>query len=206
MGRGPIGPLKKDTGRPLGRIALFIIIRGLLGWRRPLSITWGGLLMANVPIGWCMSTASLMTIWRKLELRRWDHGGLCLGFVFLFVLFWYLINCLSLSFFFLVFLQLVEIDWLLVVLGKDAFVLCRIFQKSGSGPKNGEQYGAPFIEEEWEDDEVVDAALVPGHDVVADELVVSDDAYFETNDLDQVWFYLIMIFRIDFVYNGISSF
>lgn len=84
------------------------------------------------------------------------------------------------------FLQLVEIDWLLVVLGKDTFVLCRIFQKSGSGPKNGEQYGAPFIEEEWEDDEVVDAALVPGHDVVADELVVSDDAYFETNDLDQV--------------------
>ncbi|ESR49776.1 NAC domain-containing protein 78 [Citrus sinensis] len=68
---------------------------------------------------------------------------------------------------------------------QDAFVLCRIFQKSGSGPKNGEQYGAPFIEEEWEDDEVVDAALVPGHDVVADELVVSDDAYFETNDLDQ---------------------
>ncbi|KDO47585.1 hypothetical protein CISIN_1g007598mg [Citrus sinensis] len=68
---------------------------------------------------------------------------------------------------------------------QDTFVLCRIFQKSGSGPKNGEQYGAPFIEEEWEDDEAVDAALVPGHDVVADELVVSDDAYFETNDLDQ---------------------
>lgn len=34
---------------------------------------------------------------------------------------------------------------------KDTFVLCRIFQKSGSGPKNGEQYGAPFIEEEWDD-------------------------------------------------------
>lgn len=68
---------------------------------------------------------------------------------------------------------------------QDAFVLCRIFQKSGSGPKNGEQYGAPFIEEEWEDDEAIEAALVPGHDVVADELVVSDDAYFETNDLDQ---------------------
>lgn len=30
-------------------------------------------------------------------------------------------------------------------------MLCRIFQKSGSGPKNGEQYGAPFIEEEWAD-------------------------------------------------------
>ncbi|XP_077253192.1 NAC domain-containing protein 78-like isoform X2 [Tasmannia lanceolata] len=42
---------------------------------------------------------------------------------------------------------------------QDAFVLCRIFQKSGSGPKNGEQYGAPFVEEEW-DDEV----LVPKQD------------------------------------------
>ncbi|KAK9158660.1 hypothetical protein Scep_005234 [Stephania cephalantha] len=35
---------------------------------------------------------------------------------------------------------------------QDGVVLCRVFQKSGSGPKNGEQYGAPFVEEEWEDD------------------------------------------------------
>ncbi|KAK9168575.1 hypothetical protein Syun_000715 [Stephania yunnanensis] len=35
---------------------------------------------------------------------------------------------------------------------QDGLVLCRVFQKSGSGPKNGEQYGAPFVEEEWEDD------------------------------------------------------
>ncbi|KEH43317.1 NAC transcription factor-like protein [Medicago truncatula] len=33
---------------------------------------------------------------------------------------------------------------------QDAYVLCRIFEKSGSGPKNGEKYGAPFVEEEWE--------------------------------------------------------
>ncbi|XP_071710236.1 NAC domain containing protein 52-like [Rutidosis leptorrhynchoides] len=32
------------------------------------------------------------------------------------------------------------------------YVLCKVFKKSGLGPKNGEQYGAPFIEEEWEDD------------------------------------------------------
>lgn len=31
-------------------------------------------------------------------------------------------------------------------------MLCRIFEKSGAGPKNGEQYGAPFVEEEWEDE------------------------------------------------------
>lgn len=36
---------------------------------------------------------------------------------------------------------------------QDSFVLCRLFEKSGPGPKNGEQYGAPFVEEEWEDDD-----------------------------------------------------
>ncbi|KAK6933457.1 NAC domain, partial [Dillenia turbinata] len=46
------------------------------------------------------------------------------------------------------------------------------FQKSGSGPKNGEQYGAPLIEEEWDDDKVVPVPLheftdeVPGGDGV----------------------------------------
>lgn len=30
-------------------------------------------------------------------------------------------------------------------------MLCRVFRKSGPGPKNGEKYGAPFVEEEWED-------------------------------------------------------
>ncbi|KAK3228363.1 hypothetical protein Dsin_000244 [Dipteronia sinensis] len=68
---------------------------------------------------------------------------------------------------------------------QGAFVLCRIFQKSGSGPKNGEQYGAPFIEEEWEDDEVIEETILPGQVMVADELVVGDDAYVETNDLEQ---------------------
>lgn len=37
-----------------------------------------------------------------------------------------------------------------VLVEKDTYVLCRIFEKSGSGPKNGEKYGAPFVEEEWE--------------------------------------------------------
>lgn len=31
-----------------------------------------------------------------------------------------------------------------------------IFQKEGVGPKNGAQYGAPFKEEDWDDDEEVD--------------------------------------------------
>lgn len=33
----------------------------------------------------------------------------------------------------------------------DACVLCKIFQKSGPGPKIGAQYGAPFNEEDWND-------------------------------------------------------
>ncbi|KAG1328150.1 protein CUP-SHAPED COTYLEDON 3 [Cocos nucifera] len=41
----------------------------------------------------------------------------------------------------------------------DAYVLCKIFQKSGPGPKLGEQYGAPFNEEDWEDDLIVDNAV-----------------------------------------------
>ncbi|TXG49415.1 hypothetical protein EZV62_025290 [Acer yangbiense] len=82
-------------------------------------------------------------------------------------------------------LVILETDWLLAMVEKDAFVLCRIFQKSGSGPKNGEQYGAPFIEEEWDDDEVIEETILSGQVMVADEVVVGDDAYVETNDLEQ---------------------
>ncbi|KAL9675886.1 hypothetical protein QQ045_004094 [Rhodiola kirilowii] len=62
---------------------------------------------------------------------------------------------------------------------QDAFVLCRIFQKSGSGPKNGEQYGAPFEEEDWDDDEEI---TVPGEQV-ADEVVLSGNPYPEVDDV-----------------------
>ncbi|XP_057774870.1 NAC domain-containing protein 17-like [Salvia miltiorrhiza] len=35
----------------------------------------------------------------------------------------------------------------------EYFVLYKVYKKSGPGPKNGEQYGAPFREEDWADDE-----------------------------------------------------
>ncbi|XP_048128396.1 NAC domain-containing protein 82-like [Rhodamnia argentea] len=35
---------------------------------------------------------------------------------------------------------------------QDAFVICIIYQKDGPGPRNGAQYGAPYNEEEWDDD------------------------------------------------------
>ncbi|KAL3621456.1 hypothetical protein CASFOL_036368 [Castilleja foliolosa] len=35
---------------------------------------------------------------------------------------------------------------------KDYYALYKLFKKSGLGPKNGEEYGAPFREEDWDDD------------------------------------------------------
>lgn len=64
---------------------------------------------------------------------------------------------------------------------KDAFVLCRIFQKSGLGPPNGDRY-APFIEEEWEDDA---ALIVPGGEPEEDVANVSEGRAGE-NDIEQV--------------------
>lgn len=63
---------------------------------------------------------------------------------------------------------------------QDAFVLCRIFQKSGLGPPNGDRY-APFIEEEWDDDT---SLLVPGGET-EDDVTNGDEARVEGNDLDQ---------------------
>ncbi|XP_050206719.1 NAC domain-containing protein 82-like [Mercurialis annua] len=36
---------------------------------------------------------------------------------------------------------------------QDSYVLCSIFKKDGPGPKNGAQYGAPFREEDWDEDD-----------------------------------------------------
>ncbi|XP_074269393.1 NAC domain-containing protein 17-like [Silene latifolia] len=37
----------------------------------------------------------------------------------------------------------------------DHYAIYKMFKKSGPGPKNGEQYGAPFREEDWVDDDFV---------------------------------------------------
>lgn len=50
-------------------------------------------------------------------------------------------------------------------LAQDHLVLYKIFKKSGPGPKNGEQYGAPFVEEEWSDDDYADAIQINSIDV-----------------------------------------
>ncbi|KAK4722321.1 hypothetical protein R3W88_012554 [Solanum pinnatisectum] len=43
--------------------------------------------------------------------------------------------------------------------GQDYYALYKVFKKSGPGPKNGEQYGAPFREEDWVDDECLNAKV-----------------------------------------------
>ncbi|CAE6086382.1 unnamed protein product [Arabidopsis arenosa] len=65
---------------------------------------------------------------------------------------------------------------------QEAYVLCRIFQKSGTGPKNGEQYGAPFLEEEWEEDGMT---YVPDQDSFSEGLAVDDDVYVDIDDIDE---------------------
>lgn len=65
--------------------------------------------------------------------------------------------------------------------GKDAFVLCRIFEKSGLGPPNGDRY-APFIEEEWEDEA---AFLVPGGEA-EEEVANGDDVRIGASDFEKV--------------------
>lgn len=43
---------------------------------------------------------------------------------------------------------------------RDYYALYKVYKKSGPGPKNGEQYGAPFREEDWAEDDDID---VNGH-------------------------------------------
>ncbi|KAK2987743.1 hypothetical protein RJ640_023428 [Escallonia rubra] len=64
---------------------------------------------------------------------------------------------------------------------QDAFVLCRIFQKSGLGPPNGDRY-APFVDEEWDDET---ALFIPGVEV-EDDAANGDDTRVEGNDSAQV--------------------
>ncbi|KAJ6289249.1 hypothetical protein OIU76_025124 [Salix suchowensis] len=45
-------------------------------------------------------------------------------------------------------------------IAQDGYVLCVLFKKDGPGPKNGAQYGAPFNEDEWDDDEVEEEMTV----------------------------------------------
>ncbi|XVF58772.1 hypothetical protein PTKIN_Ptkin07bG0093600 [Pterospermum kingtungense] len=55
-------------------------------------------------------------------------------------------------------------DWVmheyrLTYMVQDTYVLCVIFKKGGVGARNGAQYGAPFKEDDWSDEEDVTGSL-----------------------------------------------
>ncbi|RAL45730.1 hypothetical protein DM860_009594 [Cuscuta australis] len=61
---------------------------------------------------------------------------------------------------------------------QDCYALYKVFMKSGPGPKNSEEYGAPFKEEDWADDD--DDVLLIDHPTPDDLLLPSKD------DLDEI--------------------
>ncbi|CAH1430417.1 unnamed protein product [Lactuca virosa] len=76
--------------------------------------------------------------------------------------------------------RLLDQELLRAGVAQDSFVLCRIFQKSGLGPPNGDRY-APFLEEEWTDDA---ALMVPGGEA-DDDLANGDETRVHGNDIVQ---------------------
>lgn len=59
---------------------------------------------------------------------------------------------------------------------QDSYVLCKVFHKNGPGPKNGAQYGAPFKEEEWdEDDDDTVAFTLPSNAILPPVHVIPEN-------------------------------
>ncbi|XP_023515323.1 NAC domain-containing protein 17-like [Cucurbita pepo subsp. pepo] len=75
---------------------------------------------------------------------------------------------------------------------KNYYAVYKVFKKSGPGPKNGEQYGAPFKEEDWVDDEFCDfnfddkekPAEKPNTDTTATESENRHMTHLSLDDLD----------------------
>ncbi|VAI63476.1 unnamed protein product [Triticum turgidum subsp. durum] len=78
-----------------------------------------------------------------------------------------------------------DIMMFILLLGaQDMHVVCRIFQKVGSGPQNGAQYGAPYMEEEWEDeDDAIENTPTSG--TSTEMLAITDAASAESNVEDE---------------------
>ncbi|CAH8306041.1 unnamed protein product [Eruca vesicaria subsp. sativa] len=73
---------------------------------------------------------------------------------------------------------------------KEYYALYKLFKKSGAGPKTGEEYGAPFQEEEWvdDDDEDGDQFAIPEEPVVRNEDSVSlfNPVNVQLDDLEEI--------------------
>ncbi|KAF8404503.1 hypothetical protein HHK36_009388 [Tetracentron sinense] len=79
---------------------------------------------------------------------------------------------------------------------QDYYALNKVYKKSGAGPKNGEQYGAPFREEEWDIDDNLDNHnsgdqenhVQPLNDhVPVDSFTVFDQIDPPLNDMEVIW-------------------
>ncbi|KAG4951531.1 hypothetical protein JHK85_045398 [Glycine max] len=57
----------------------------------------------------------------------------------------------------------------------DYYALYKVYKKSGPGPKNGEQYGAPFNEEQWADDDIVDFNINPAYQEAPNDVLDNDN-------------------------------
>ncbi|KAJ8439088.1 hypothetical protein Cgig2_009231 [Carnegiea gigantea] len=77
----------------------------------------------------------------------------------------------------------------------DYYALYKLFKKSGPGPKNGEQYGAPFREEDWFDDdefpEITSSSDQANHAREANNVLTkatcrNDEAHLSPDDIDEV--------------------
>lgn len=79
---------------------------------------------------------------------------------------------------------------------KEYYALYKVYKKSGPGPKNGEQYGAPFREEEWDEEDLEvqfpieqekptkqASEIVPFDDA---RTVQCQDAQLSIDDLDEI--------------------
>ncbi|GMP46193.1 hypothetical protein CsSME_00014447 [Camellia sinensis var. sinensis] len=66
---------------------------------------------------------------------------------------------------------------------RDYYALYKVYKKSGPGPKNGEQYGAPFREEDWAEDDDID---VNGHADQENSVVQQENSVKQVNDLASV--------------------
>jgi len=76
---------------------------------------------------------------------------------------------------------------------QDYYALYKLFKKSGPGPKNGEQYGAPFREEDWVDDDEcpeITSSSDQNHarevNVLATGTCGNDEAHLSLDDIDEV--------------------
>ncbi|XVF29903.1 hypothetical protein REPUB_Repub16aG0010500 [Reevesia pubescens] len=76
---------------------------------------------------------------------------------------------------------------------KDYYALYKVFKKSGPGPKNGEQYGAPFKEEEWADEEyacntvdtITPVKLLPNEAIPDDNVKPNGQVQSPMNDVEE---------------------